>query len=187
MFISNICLIFQIFRKEFRRPLSGPAALSQRAGLSPARRAPTGRAAGPARRRAPHASTRECEQGLGTFPWHSFLISVCVSAGILLLSNALQFGSISAWPRPRCSSWRPPARAAPPAATAPGRRRARRYVLQACTYTHTRTHRHFFECQSSPIPGVFVRRRGPCLTSLKINNLQLFRRNIWLIFPFHVL
>lgn len=50
----------------------------------------------------------------------------------------------------------------------------------------TRTHGHFFKPQSSPIPGGFVRQHGPCLTSLKINNLQLFRRNIWLIFSLHV-
>lgn len=59
-----------------------------------------------------------------------------------------------------------------------------RTLLQAHTHVPTAT---LFERQSSPIPGVFVRRRGPRLTSLKINNLQLFRRNIWLIFPFHVL
>lgn len=83
MFISNICLISQIFPEEFRRPLSGPG------GYSPASR---------------HHQTmllslpsaRERKRDLGIFPLHSFLISVCVSAGILLLSNTLEFGRVSA-------------------------------------------------------------------------------------------
>lgn len=34
-------------------------------------------------------SAPKCKRDLGIFPVHSFLISICVSAGILLLSNTL--------------------------------------------------------------------------------------------------
>lgn len=85
MFISNICLISQILPKEFRGPLSG----LWRRGAQPCQRHPPDDAALPAR-------ARKCKRDLGIFPLHSFLISVCVSAGILLLSNTLEFGSICA-------------------------------------------------------------------------------------------
>lgn len=89
MFISNICLISQIFPKEFRRPLLGPDSLSEH-------RAQPWQPPAPRRCCSPYPSARKCKRDLGIFPSHSFLISVCVSAGILLLSNTLEFGSISA-------------------------------------------------------------------------------------------
>lgn len=72
--------------------------LAARAGHSPARRAPArGEPPYPGRCCSPYQSALKCKRDLGIFPLHSFLISVCVSAAILLLSNTLQFGSISAW------------------------------------------------------------------------------------------
>lgn len=74
-----------------RRPLAA------RAGHSPARRAPTrGEPPRPGRCCPPHLSALACRWDLGIFPSHSVLISVHISAGILLLSNALQFGSTPA-------------------------------------------------------------------------------------------
>lgn len=162
MFISNICLISQIFPKEFQRPLLGPDGLSRR-GAQPCQ------PPSPRRCCSPYPSARKCKRDLGIFPLHSFLISVCVSAGILLLSNTLEFGSIYA------RVLLPTATAIPlsllvTVASEPSHNHTGQNhtvpnlsplpVLWARAHAHTCTHNHSFGCQSSPIPGVSVRQLG---------------------------
>lgn len=144
---------------------------------------------------SPCPSARKCKRDLGIFPLHSFLISVCASAGILLLSNTLEFGSIfckgaaphshshpavpvshsglGAWPQPQRPNLLSP--------TCP-----LVWALSTCAHTHTHPQPLFWMPKFAN-SWRLCEAVGPCLTSLKINNLQLFRRNIWLIFPFHVL
>lgn len=149
MFIINIYLISQILPEEFRGPLWGPGGLWRR-GAQPCQRHPPDDAALPAR-------ARKCKRDLGIFPLHSFLISVCVSAGILLLSYTVEFGSICARVLPATATATPLS----PLVTEPGHKTALSPTCPLCRAPSTCAHTQpLFGCQSSPIPGIYVKRLG---------------------------